>query len=96
MERDLDVIALLEFFDDRFDMKLARTRQDKFLGLRIAVEMQRRIFLEDPVQSAGDLVLVGPRFRFDGEGDRGLGVFDLWIDDRLCLVAQRVAGLRVL
>ena len=89
------MISLFEFFDDRLDVKLAGTGQNKFLGLRVAVKMQRRIFFEDLVQSARDLVFVGTRFWFDGEGDRGFGIFDFRIDDRFCLVAKRVAGLRV-
>src|SRR5687768_16479017 len=57
--------------------------------------MQRWIFLEDLVQSAGDLVFVSTRFWLDGESDGGFRVFDLWIDDWLRLVSQCVAGLRV-
>ena len=76
MQRHFDVVALLEFVDDRFDVKLARAGEHKFFCLRVAVEMKRRIFFEDLVQSAGDLVLVGARFRLDGEGDRGFRIFD--------------------
>jgi len=47
MQRNLYVITLIEFFDDRLDMKLAAAGKDKFLCLRIAVEMQRRIFLKN-------------------------------------------------
>ena len=76
-------------------MKLARTGKNKFLGLRVAVEMQARVFFENLVQRRRDLVFVGARFRLDGKGDRGFRVFDLRINDRLRFVAKRVAGLRV-
>ncbi len=47
MKRDLDVITVCSsFFDDRFDMKLARSGKNKFLCLRIAVEMKRRVFFQ--------------------------------------------------
>jgi len=40
MESNLDVIPLFEFLNDRLDVKLARTRQDKLFRLRIAVKVQ--------------------------------------------------------
>ena len=59
MQRDLDVKALLEFVDDRLDVKLAGAGKDEFLRLRVAVKMQRRVFFEDLVQSGRDLFFVG-------------------------------------
>ena len=61
----------------------------------VAVEMKRRIFFENLVQGDRDLVFVSSRFWLDGKCDRGFGIFDRRIDDRLCLVGERVAGLRI-
>ena len=44
MQRDFDVITVFQFINDRFDVKLSRTAQNKFFGLRIAVKMQTRVF----------------------------------------------------
>ena len=96
MQRDLDVIALFQFLYDGFDMELAGTGENKLFGLRVAVEMQRRIFLKYFMQRSGDLFLIVARFWLDGKGYRGLRVFDLWINDRLGFIAQRIAGLGVL
>ena len=38
------------------------------------------------------LVLVGLGFRLDGHGNNGRGKIDVFEDDRLVFIAQRVAG----
>ena len=38
LERDLGVISLAQFRDDHLDVLLARSRNQEFVGLRVAVE----------------------------------------------------------
>src|SRR5688572_4067288 len=92
MQRDLDVISIVQFRDDRFNVKLARAWEDKLLCLRVPVEMKRRVFFEYLVQRHRDLLFVCTRLRFDGEGNRRFRILDLRIDDRLRFFAERIAG----
>src|SRR5687768_2989478 len=52
MKRDLNVITVRELFHDGLDMKLARSGQNKFLCLWIAVEMERRVFFQNPMEGS--------------------------------------------
>ena len=63
----------MELGDDDFDMLLAGTGQEKFLGLRIAGETECGIFLQNFMNGDADLVFIGAGFRLDGKGNGGLG-----------------------
>ena len=72
------------------------TGQQKFLGLRIARKTQRRVLFQNLVDARADAVLVGARLGLDGKRDGRLGNVRRRIVNRRGLVAQRVAGERVL
>ena len=96
LERQVHVVALVQLGDDHLDVLLPRAGQQKFLGLRVARETQRRILFQNPVNRRADAVLVGARLGLDGERDGRLGNVRRRIMNRRGLVAQRVAGERVL
>src|SRR5690606_37050752 len=96
MERYLNMKTIIELIHDGFDVKLTRAREDEFFRLRITFEGEARILFKKFMESGCDLLFLRTRLPFDGECDRGLRIVDLRIDDRLCLVAQGVACLRVL
>jgi hypothetical protein len=70
--------------------------QQKFLGLRIAVEAQALVLFEDLVDGVAHTVLVIARLGRDGVGDGRLRQIDRRIGDHRALVGQRVAGEGVL
>ena len=72
----LSVVALLQLGDDDFDMLLAGSGDQEFLGLRIAEEAQHGIFFHQLVDAVAQLVFIGARLGLDGEGDRRLGKGD--------------------
>ena len=92
---DVHAIALLQPADGDFDVLLAGSGDQEFLGLRIAIEAQGKIFFQQFVQRVAHAVFVVAALRFDREGDGGLGQFDRRESDRRGLVGQRVAGERV-
>ena len=58
-------------------------------------DAERRILGGELLQRAAELLLVGLRLRLDRDRDDRLGELDRLEDDRLVLVAERVAGRRV-
>ena len=93
---DVHAVALLQPADDDFDVLLAAAGQQELLGLRVAVEAQRLVLFENPVDGVAHAVFVVARLGFDGEGDGGLGQLDRRIGDGEALVGQRIAGEGVL
>ena len=74
-------------------MHLARAGQQKFLCLRVTSERQRGIFFQNFVDRDADLLFVLARLWFDRECDRGFGILNRIVNDRMRFVAERVAGL---
>ena len=96
LELDLHVVAFLKPADDNLQMLLPVAGQQKFLGLRVAVEIERRVLFENFVNAAAETVFVVSRLGLNGVGDRrqrnlGFGEFD-----RVGLVPEAVAGQSVL
>src|SRR5712664_144085 len=91
-EREVDMVALVELGDDDFDMLLAGTGQEEFLGLRIARKTQRGIFLQDFMNRDADFVFIGARFRLDGKGDGRLGKLRGRVKDGRSFVAKSFTG----
>src|SRR5258707_5707507 len=73
LQSEIDVIALVELGDDNFNVLLAGTGEEKFLGLRITRKAERGIFLQDFMNGDADLVFISAGFRLDGKGDGRLG-----------------------
>ena len=95
MQRHFDAVTLLQFLDDRFDVKLARTGEQKLFRLRVAREMKRRIFFQNLVQRDADLLFVLPRLRLDGESDGRFGILDRVVNDRRLALSQSVSPVCV-
>ena len=94
LQREVHVIAFVQFRDDHLDMLLPGPGKQKFLGLRVAHEVQCGIFLDNFVNRDADLVLVGARFGFDRERDRRFRQLRRLVVDGRGFVAQRFAGRR--
>ena len=73
LQRHVHLEALAQLGHHHLDVLLARSRQQKLLGLRVARKAQRQVFLQDLVNPQADAVFVGARFRLDGKGDGRLG-----------------------
>ena len=93
MKRNLDVVAVSQFINHGFDMQLPRTGKNKFLGLRVAIEMQRMIFFQNFVDCGAYLVFIVTGFWFNGKGNCCFRIFDFRVNDRMSLVAQSIARL---
>ena len=96
LEVDLDLVALAQAAHHHLDVQLAHAREQHLVGLRVARDAQHRVLLEQPVQRGRDLVVVAARLGLDREGGGRLREDDLRIDDRVRLVRERVARLRLL
>ena len=86
----------LQLVDGHFQVQLAHAAQDQLAGLRIGARPQRRIVADHLAQGLGQLGLIDVLGRDDRLGDDRLGEADLFQGDRLVLVAERVAGRRLL
>ena len=96
MKLDLDLIALLQFADDDFQVLLSVAGEQKLFGLRIAVEVERGIFLEDSMYRRAEAVFIVASLRFNRVGDSGYRHHRFRIGDRMGLVAERVARQGIL
>src|SRR5262249_3509345 len=67
LERHVGPEAGLEAVDDDLDVDLREPGDDLVAGLRIAVQVDRRVLLLQAAQRAEDLVLVALGLRLDGE-----------------------------
>src|SRR6266487_413749 len=82
--------------DDDLEVQLAHAADDRLGGLGIGVHAERRIFLGQLREGDAQLVLVRLRLRLDGDGDDGVREAHRLENDGVRLVAQRIAGARVL
>ena len=73
MQLDVHAVAFLQAADDDFDVLLPAAGEQKFLGLRIAIEAQGLVFFENLVDGVAHAVFIVARLGGDREGDGGLG-----------------------
>ena len=69
VQLDVHAVALLQTADDHFDVLLAAAGQQKFLGLRIAIEAQRLIFFENPLDGVAQAIFILAALGRNREGD---------------------------
>ncbi len=74
------------------EVRLALTPQQRLVGLGVAFEPQRGVFVEEPVQRVRELVLVALRLRLDRDGEHGRGRFERLDVDVGAARAEDVAG----
>ena len=72
VQLDIHAVALLQAADDHFDVLLAAAGEQKFLGLRIAIEAQRLIFFEDALDGVAQAVFILAALGRDRKRDRRL------------------------
>ena len=93
----IHAVALLQAADDHFHVLLPAAGQQKLLGLRIAIEAQRLIFFQNPLDRVAHAIFVlaaswrrwRTRWKARASCTGGIG-------DERRLVVQRVAGQRFL
>ena len=69
MKLDFDAVSLLQLVHGDFDVSLPRSRKQKLIRLRLAIESQSQVLLEHLVNRLRELVFVVARLRLDGKGD---------------------------
>src|SRR5208282_3860989 len=62
--------------DVDLEVKLAHARDDRLTGLRVNVHPECGVLAHEPVQGLGELVVIGPLRRLDGQIDDRLGRID--------------------
>ncbi len=78
--------------DDDFEVQLAHAADDVLPGLLVRVDAERGIFLGELGERFRHFLLIGLGLRFDGDMDNGIRESHLLQDNRVILIAQRVAG----
>ncbi len=90
----------LEFADhavpDDFEVQLAHAGDDGLAGLFVGEDAEGRVFLGEALKRVGHLLLVELGLRLDGHADDGIGERRRFEQDRVILIAKRVAGGDVL
>src|SRR5581483_11717386 len=92
----LGVIALLHLGHGHFDVLLSGAGDQELFRLGVPEEAQHGIFFHELVNADTELVFVGAALRLNGERDGGLGKLNRRELNGRRLIAERVAGQRVL
>ena len=82
--------------DDDLQMELAHAGDDGLAGLLVGIGAEGGVLLSQLCQRDAHLLLAGLGLRLDGHADNGLGELHDLQDNRMLLVAERVAGGGVL
>src|SRR4051812_9547451 len=77
---------------DDLEVQLAHAADDRLRRLRIGMDAERRIFFGQLRERDAELVLIGFGLRLDGDRDDRVWEAHRFQDDRMRLIAQRVAG----
>ena len=96
LEGDLGPEARLQPVDHDLDVDLRQPGDDLVAGLRVAVQVDRRVLLLQAAQRGEDLVLVALGLGLDREGHDRLGQRQRGHRDRLVAGGQPIAGARLL
>src|SRR5467141_1495212 len=92
----LHVIFAQHAVHDNFQVQFAHAGDQRLPGIRFRGNTERGIFLRQPLHRHTQFVLVGFRLRLDGHGNNRCGEIDIFENDRLAFVAERVAGIDAL
>src|SRR5262245_32971912 len=88
----LDVELALQAVDDDLEVQLTHSADDRLPGLLIGVHAEGRILRHQLRQALPELLLIGLGLRLDRQRDHRLGEVHRLEDDRVLLLAQRIAG----
>ena len=92
----LDAELALQAVDDDLEVQLAHAGDDDLAGLLVGLDAEGRVLAHQLRQADAELFLVALGLRLDRERDDRLREVHRLEDDRLLLVAQRVAGADLL
>ncbi len=81
-----------ESVDDDLQMEFAHARDDRLACVRVRVRLERRVFLRQLRERDAHLFLAYLSLRLDGDLDNRIREYHRFQDDRVVLVAERVAG----
>ena len=90
---DCDPELALELVERHRQVRLADPAQDGLVGLVVAANIERRVFVEQPGQRVRQLVVVALGPGRDRDSEQRLGELDGRNGDRRALRRQRVAGV---
>ena len=82
--------------DEHLEVELALAADDRLAGLVVGVDLERRVLVRQRGEGLAQLVLGVLRLRLDRDLDDGLGEVERLEDDRRLVVAEGVAGRRLL
>src|SRR5690348_5175460 len=88
----LHVVLAQHAVDNNFEVQLAHAGDKRLPGIRLRRNTKGGIFLREALHGHAQLVLVGFRFRLDGNGDNRGGKINGFENHLLLFVAKRVAG----
>ena len=92
----LDAELALQAVDDDLEVQLAHAGDDHLPGLLVGLDAERRVLGHQLLQAVAELLLVALRLRLDRQRDDRLREVHRFEDDRLLLVAERIAGADLL
>src|SRR5262245_1496782 len=92
----LDAELALHPVDQHLEVELAHARDDGLAGLLVGTDRERRVLVGQPLDRRTQLVLVALALRLDRDVDDRSREGHRLEDDRVALVAQRLAGGGVL
>src|SRR4051812_32083439 len=77
-------------------MQLSHTSDDRLAGVFVRVDAESRIFFSEALKRDSHFFLIELRLRLDGHGDNRIGKRWRLKEERVILIAKRVAGRNVL
>jgi hypothetical protein len=92
----VDVELTAQTVDDDLEVQLAHAGDDGLAGLVVGVDLEGRVLLSELGEAHRHLLLLGLGLRLDSNVDDGLCELDGLEHDGVILVAESVAGRRVL
>jgi hypothetical protein len=92
----LDAELALQTVNDDLEVQLAHAGDDHLAGLLVGLDAEGRVLGHELLQTVPELLLVALCLRLDRQRDDRLGEVHRLEDDRLLLIAERVAGAHLL
>src|SRR5208282_2271198 len=92
LQREIDVVALLQLGHNNLNVLLAVSGEQKFLGLRIAGESQRGVFFHNFVNGNADLIFIGAGLGLDRKGDGRFRKLRRLVENGSVFVAKSIAA----
>src|SRR5262249_25416717 len=87
----IDVVFAAHPLDQHFEVQFTHTVDQRLTKLVVHLHQEGRIFLGQFTQRFAHLILIRARLRFNGDADDRVGEADLFQDNRILRVGERLA-----